>query len=168
MPQTKGQKVVFAILTVLITVHLFVFYNLSFVNGLSIEQVETYGVPIFGFPMGVWAVILIEIAFAFTLEMLVGSPCSLKLAFKVFDLRETKPILFETAIICATVCIMCPLMSFVAVFLYTDFMSMNFFEIMGTWFTLIFHNFPLALLSQLFFIQPCVRALFRKIKKNWR
>ena len=35
MPQTKWQKALFAILTVVITVHLFVFYNLSFVNGLS-------------------------------------------------------------------------------------------------------------------------------------
>jgi hypothetical protein len=33
MPTTKFQKLVFTLITVVITVHLFVFYNLSYVNG---------------------------------------------------------------------------------------------------------------------------------------
>lgn len=42
----------------------------------------------------------------------MGSPCSFKLACKVFDPKATHPVLFESAIICATVGLMCPTMSF--------------------------------------------------------
>lgn len=72
----------------------------------------------FGQFLPIWAVVVVEFVFAYVLECLVGSPCSVKLASKVFNPRETHPVLFETAIICATVGIMCPVMSFIAAWLY--------------------------------------------------
>ena len=72
----------------------------------------------FGQFLPIWAVVVVEFVFAYVLERLVGSPCSVKLASKVFNPRETHPVLFETAIICATVGIMCPVMSFIAAWLY--------------------------------------------------
>ena len=66
----------------------------------------------------IWSVVLVEFILAYCLEVFIGSPFSFKLASKVFDPKETHPVLFETAIICATVEIMCPAMSFLAAFLY--------------------------------------------------
>ena len=47
----------------------------------------------------IWAVILIEFCLAYLLEVIMGSPCSFKLASKVFNPKETHPVIFETAII---------------------------------------------------------------------
>lgn len=116
MPTTKFQKLVFALITVVITVHLFVFYNLSYVNGFTIAQLEEFGVPVLGHSFKIWAVILTEFICAYLLEIFVGSPCSLKLALRVVNPRENKPYMVETAIICATVGLMCPMMSFIATY----------------------------------------------------
>ncbi len=106
MPTTKFQKLVFAFITVVITVHLFVFYNLSFVNKFTIAQLDEYGVPILGHSSKIWAVVLIEFICAYLPEIFVGSPCSAKLALRVVNPRENKPYMVETAIISATVGLM--------------------------------------------------------------
>ena len=61
--------------------------------------------------------LLVEFIFAMLCELLVGSPYSMKLALKAVTPENNPPFLVETAIICCTVCIMCPLMSFIAVFI---------------------------------------------------
>ena len=94
---------IFALLTVIVTVHSYVFYSLYVVNG---------GVMMFGKLFPIWAVVVLEFVLAYTLECVMGRPCSFKLACKVFDPKTTHPVLFETAIICATVGLMCPAMSF--------------------------------------------------------
>ena len=66
------------------------------------------GVMMFGKLFPIWAVVLLEFVLAYTLECMMGSPCSFKLACKVFDPKTTHPVLFETAIICTTVGLMCP------------------------------------------------------------
>ena len=129
MPNNQFQRMVFAFLTVIVTVHAYVFYSLYVINGGTFMLLtgETSvlgairsmgGVSVFGFPVPIWAVVAIELVLAYSLEVLMGSPCSFKLAAKVFDPRKTHPALFETAIICATVGLMCPAMSFIAAWLY--------------------------------------------------
>ena len=116
---------VFAFITVVITVHAFVFYSVYVVNGDSLwaiggttsvlSAVRTIGgIYMFGRVMPVWSVVLVEFCFAYFMECLYGSPLSFKLACKNFDSRST-------------------------------------------------HNFPFALLSQLFFIQLLVRTVFKLI-----
>ena len=83
----------------------------------------------------------------------------------------------ETAIVCATVVIMCTLMSFYAVIIYKGIFPkllfkeqtftiekffINFIPNLLQTMTL---NFPFALLSQLFFIQPLTRRIFGIYKK---
>ena len=167
MPTTRWQKMIFAFITVLITVHLFVFYNLSFVNGLSLAQLEASGVPVLGHGCKVWMVVLIEFICAYCLELLIGSPGSLKLALRAVGSSECKPYIVETAIICATVCIMCPAMSLIAAWLYSDFSTITPMGFLATWLKTIMHNFPLAFFSQLFFIQPFVRLVYRQLEKLW-
>lgn len=96
MPRNQSQRAFFAFVTVLVTVHAYVFYSLYVVNGATlmeaagasrvIEAVNKLGgVYMFGHNLPIWAVVLIEFCLAYSLEMTMGSPCSFKLAAKVFD-----------------------------------------------------------------------------------
>ena len=163
----------FALMTVIVTVHAYVFYSLYVVNGSTLMNVTGAdsvlgavnamgGVYMLGRNLPIWAVVIIEFILAYTLEITVGSPMSFKLACKVFDPRETHPVLFETAIICATVGIMCPSMSFLAAVLYYPYYAgFNIFTLLANWIKLVCFNFPFAFFSQLFFIQPLIRTAFK-------
>ncbi len=175
MPRNQFQRMIFALITVVITVHAYVFYSLYVIHGRMFMELsgessvlaainKIGGVPVFGKPVPIWAVVLIEFVLAYTLENLLGSPLSFKLASKVFDPCKTHPVLFETAIICATVGIMCPAMSLIAAFLYYDYQGgFNIFTLLAEWLKLICYNFPFAFFTQLFFIQPAVRTIFKLI-----
>jgi hypothetical protein len=175
MPQNQFQRMVFAFITVLITVHAYVFYSLYVVNGSTLMAVTGQssvlgainaqgGVYMFGRMLPIWAVILIEFCFAYGLEVIMGSPSSFKLACKVFNPRKTHHMMFETAIICATVGLMCPAMSFLAaIFYYPYYNGFNVFTLLANWLKLVCFNFPFAYFSQLFFIQPLVRTIFKAI-----
>ena len=173
MPRNQFQRMVFAFLTVLVTVHAYVFYSLFVINGGAFMRVTGEGsvlsavramggVSVFGSPVPIWAVVLIEFAFAYSLEILMGSPCSFRLALKVFDPAKTHPVLFESAIICATVGLMCPAMSFIAAWLYYPYHSgFNIFTLLAHWLKLVCFNFPFAFFTQMFFIQPLIRTAFK-------
>ncbi len=175
MPQNQFQRMVFAFLTVLITVHGYVFYSLYVVNGttlMTINQANSVlaainqqgGVYMFGRFLPIWAVVLVEFCLAYLLENLIGSPFSFKLACKVFNPAESHPMMFETTIICATVGIMCPAMSFLAAILYYPYYNgFNIITLLANWLKLVCLNFPFAYFSQLFFIQPLVRTIFKAI-----
>lgn len=165
---------VFAFLTVIVTVHAYVFYSLYVVNGSLLRAINPDssgvldainmqgGVYMCGKYAPIWAVVLVEFVLAYLLECVMGSPCSFKLACKVFDPRETHPVLFETAIICTTVGLMCPAMSFIAAFLYYPYYEgFNILTLLANWIKLVCYNFPFAFFSQLFFIQPLIRTVFK-------
>ena len=166
---------VFAFLTVLVTVHAYVFYSLYVVNGPTLMQINNAdsvihainkqgGVYMFGRMLPIWAVILIEFLFAYGLECVMGSPCSFKLACKNFEIGKTHPVIFESAIICATVGLMCPAMSFLAAWFYYPYYSgFHLATLLASWMKLVCFNFPFAFFSQLFFIQPLIRTVFRAL-----
>ena len=175
MPRNQFQRMIFALITVIITVHAYVFYSLYVINGDILMQLtgessvlgainKQGGVYMFGRMMPIWAVVLIEFCFAYALENFMGSPCSFKLARRVFDPEKNHPMMFETAIICATVGLMCPAMSFIAAFLYYPYYAgFNFLTLLANWGKLVCYNFQFAFFSQLFFIQPLVRTIFKTI-----
>ncbi|MCD8151174.1 MAG: cytidylate kinase-like family protein [Clostridiales bacterium] len=175
MPQNQFQRMMFALITVVITVHAYVFYSLYVVNGsyfLSIDGATSVidginrqgGVYAFGHYLPIWAIILIEFCLAYTLENVLGSPCSFKLACKVFNPAETHHMMFETAIICATVGLMCPAMSFLASIMYYPYYAgFSIVTLFANWLKLVCFNFPFAYFTQLFFIQPLVRTIFKAI-----
>jgi hypothetical protein len=175
MPQNQFQRMIFALITVIITVHAYVFFSLYVVNGETLMSVTGEGsvlsainaqggVYMFGSMLPIWAVILIEFCFAYTLEVVMGSPCSFKLACKVFDPQKTHPMIFESAIICATVALMCPAMSFLAsIFYYPFYNGFNVLTFLANWIKLMCFNFPFAYFTQLFFIQPFVRVVFKAL-----
>lgn len=173
MPTTQFQRKVFAFLTVLVTVHAYVFYSLYVINGNTLMNVtgETSvlqairaqgGVYLFGKMLPIWAIVLVEFIFAFGLECMMGSPCSFKLACRVFNPQESHPMIFESAVICATVGLMCPAMSFLAAwFYYPYYQGFSFITLLANWLKLVCFNFPFAYFTQLFFIQPFVRTVFK-------
>ena len=175
MPQNKFQRIVFAFITVVITVHAYVFYSLYVINGNVLMQIngtnsviaalnKQGGVNMFGTYLPIWACILIEFCLAFALENVMGSPLSFKLACKVFNPSENHPMMFETAIICATVGLMCPAMSFIAAWLYYPYYAgFHIFTLLANWLKLVCLNFPFAYFTQLFFIQPAVRVIFKAL-----
>ena len=189
MPRNQFQRMFFAFVTVVITVHAYVFYSLYVVNGNTLIQVTGAsgvleairtqgGVYMMGGMYPIWAVVLVEFCLAFALEIIMGSPCSFRLASRIFDPRKNHPMMFETAIICATVCIMCPLMSFYATILYKGIFPAFIFHETGitlvsflkffipNFLQTVVLNFPFALFGQLFFIQPLTRRIFKLIFKN--
>lgn len=175
MPRNQFQRMFFAFVTVLITVHAYVFFSLYVVNGNMLMEINNAsnvldainnqgGVYMLGKYMPIWTVVLVEFCLAYALELIMGSPCSFKLAKKVFNPAETHHMLFETAIICATVGLMCPAMSFIAAFLYYPYYAgFNFVTLLANWLKLVCFNFPFAFFTQLFFIQPFVRMVFRLV-----
>lgn len=175
MPKNQFQRMMFALMTVIVTVHAYVFFSLYVVNGdyfLSVQGAtgvidginRNGGVMMFGRTFPIWAVVILEFCLAYILECVVGSPCSFKLASKVFDPKTTHPVLFETAIICATVGIMCPAMSFLAAIIYYPYYAgFDVFTLLANWLKLMCYNFPFAFFTQLFMIQPLIRTLFKWI-----
>ena len=178
MPRNQFQRMVFAFLTVVITVHAYVFYSLYVVNGNILMQVtgegtvlgainKQGGVYMLGRMMPIWVVILIEFCLAYALENIVGSPMSFKLASRILNPQKNHPMIFETAIICATVGIMCPAMSFIAAWLYYPYYAgFSIWTLLANWLKLVCFNFPFAYFTQLFFIQPTVRVLFKALFKK--
>lgn len=175
MLKNQFQRMMFALLTVVVTVHAYVFYSLYVINGSFFTSIDgaagvidginrNGGVMMFGRSFPIWCVVLVEFCLAYALECVMGSPLSFKLACKVFDPETTHPALFETAIICATVGLMCPAMSFLAAIIYYPYyMGFNVFTFLANWIKLVCYNFPFAFFSQLFFIQPLIRTIFKTI-----
>lgn len=175
MPRNQFQRMVFAFITVVITVHAYVFYSLYVVNGNTLMQInETNsvlaaigrqgGIYMLGRFLPIWACILIEFCFAYLLENVMGSPLSFKLATRMFCPEKTHPVVFETAIICTTAALMCPAMSFIAAWLYYPYYGeFHILTLLANWLKLVCINFPFAFFSQLFFIQPAVRMIFKAL-----
>ena len=95
MPKNQFQRMIFALLTVIITVHGYVFYSLYVVNGsllMELNRADSVlaaiasqgGVYMCGRFLPIWAVVLVEFCLAYGLEVIMGSPCSFKLACRVF------------------------------------------------------------------------------------
>lgn len=178
MPKNRFQGLIFAAITVFITVHAYVFYSLYVVNGdvlMSLNKAGSVidavnkqgGVYMFGRFLPIWAVVIAEFCLALLLESVMGSKCSVLLASKVFDPQKVHPMLFETAVICATVALMCPAMSLLAsVMYYPYYAGFSLFTMLANWLKLVCINFPFAYFSQLFFIQPLVRTVFKAIFAN--
>ncbi|MDE6313394.1 MAG: hypothetical protein K2M46_07190 [Lachnospiraceae bacterium] len=173
MPRNQFQRMVFAFLTVIVTVHAYVFYSLYVVNGSTLMELngttsvlsaihQQGGVYMLGRYVPIYVIVIVEFILAYCLEVVMGSPCSFKLACKIFDPRKNHPMIFESAIICATVGLMCPAMSFLAAILYYPYYAgFDIISLLANWLKLVCLNFPFAFFTQLFFIQPLIRTLFK-------
>ena len=152
MPKTKGQEIVFAIMMVTIMVYGMVTYNVAINMGELSNKV--FIISLFELPkMGV---------IAFLVEGLFVSKLARKKAEKIVNLKNNNPFMMIVMISVVTVCMMCPIMSFIATIMHhglNDYFIIN-------WLKAIVLNFPMALCYQLFYAGPFVRFLFRLIFKE--
>ncbi len=175
MSRNRTQHFVYALITVFITVHLFVFYSLYVIEGDSLMQTtgttsvlqalnSQGGVYMLGSYLPIWLMIVIETVCAFVLAVAMGSPLAFRLASRKFDPRRNHPMIFESAIITATVCLMCPSMSLLAdLFYYPYYEGFDIVDFLCRWFRLVCYNLPFAYFSQMFFVQPFVRFAIRHL-----
>lgn len=175
MSKNRTQHLVYALITIFITVHLFVFYSLYVIEGDSLMQAtgttsvlqaldSQGGVYMFGSYLPIWLMIVIETVCAFVLAVAMGSPLAFRLASRKFDPRRNHPMIFESAIITATVCLMCPSMSLLADFFYYPYYKgFDIIDFLCRWFRLVCYNLPFAYFSQMFFVQPFVRFVIRRL-----
>lgn len=173
--QNQIQHLVYALITVVITVHAFVFYSLYVVEGDTLmrttgttsvlQAIDSQGgVYMCGSYLPIWLMVVIETVCAFVLAVALGSPLAFRLASRKFDPRRNHPMIFESAVITATVCLMCPSMSLLADFFYYPYYEgFDIINFLCHWFRLICYNLPFAYFSQMFFVQPFVRFVIRKI-----
>lgn len=149
MPKTKFQDVVFTIMMVIVMVYGMVVYNIAMDMGGMTNQIflMAFGeLPVMG-------------VIGFVLEMLIAGPLSKKLAFRIVTPGKDKMIEVILAISAMTVCLMCPMMSFVATVLFKGVDS----QLLAKWVQLTVTNFPMALCWQIFIAGPLVRLIFGKI-----
>lgn len=149
MPKTKFQDVIFTIMMVIIMVYAMVIFNISLDMGGLTNQI---------FAMALEELVIMGIA-AFLLEFFIAGPLSKKLAFRIVDPAKDHEFLVILVISAITVCLMCPLMSFIASALFKGFDI----QIISVWLQTSCLNFPVALCWQIFFAGPCIRFIFRKL-----
>ena len=173
--QNQIQHLVYALITVAITVPAFVFYSLYVIEGDTLTKAtgatsvlqaidRQGGVYMFGSHLPLWLVVAVELVCAYVLAVFMGSPLAFRLASRKFDPRRNHPMIFESAIITSTVCLMCPSMSLLAdAFYYPYNEGFDIIDFLCRWFRLVCYNLPFAYFSQMFFIQPFVRFAIRRI-----
>lgn len=151
MPKTKFQNTIFTIMMASVMVYAMICYNIAISKTGMTNEIFLLALH----------ELIIMLPVAFILEFFVVERVSLFLAFKIIT-PEDRPIFIQLAISCMIVCLMCPMMSFVATLLFKNPGN----QIIAIWLQTTIMNFPMALFWQIFFAGPFVRFLFRTIYKK--
>lgn len=146
MPKTKFQEIIFTIIMVIVMVYALVVYNISLDKGGLTNEV---------FLIAFGELVIMGIV-GFILEMLIAGPLAKKLAFRLVTPGKDKPIFVILAVSVMTVCLMCPMMSFVAAVLFKGVDA----QLLSKWIQTSVMNFPMAFCWQIFFAGPFVRWIF--------
>ena len=96
---------------------------------------------------------------AIIIELFFVEKWAVKLAIKKFHPEQTSPQLFQMTICTMIVCLMCPIMSFIATVLFQNAGT----QMIAVWLQTTAFNFPMALAWQLFF----GGAVVRKLESLW-
>ena len=152
MPRNKFQTIIFTLLMTFFMVYVMICYNIAIQLGSMKNQF---------FLMAFHEMIIMWPA-AILIEMLIGEKITMKLAKRIITPVMEHSIFIVLLISAITVCVMCPIMSLLAVILFKNPGT----EIIAVWLNTVVFNFPMALLSQIFFIGPFVRLIFSTIFKR--
>lgn len=145
MPKNKFQDVVFTVIMALIMVYGMVVYNVALNTG-NVSG-ETFLLALCELP--------IMVSIAFVLEFFIVGKAAKMLAFTVMKPTDRPQLITYVISICIC-CIMCPVMSLIAVFLFKE-------PGFGIWVKTFAMNFPMAVCWQLFYCGPLVRLIFRTL-----
>lgn len=149
MPKNKFQDVIFTIIMATIMVFGMVVYNVALNTGGVSKDTSLFALR----------ELPIMVPIAFVLEFFVVGNIARKLAFTVMRPYD-RPQFITYAISICICCIMCPIMSLVATFLFKDTKTF------GTWIQTWSMNFPMAIFYQMFYCGPLVRLISRTIFKD--
>ena len=151
MPKTKLQKIIFTIMMATVMVYAMICYNIAISkSGMTNE--------IFGLAL---RELVIMLPIAFILEFFIVEKLSLMLAFRMVK-PDDRPVLIQLTISSVIVCLMCPMMSFVATLLFKNPGN----QLIAQWIQTTVINFPMALCWQIFFAGPIIRFLFKCMFKE--
>ncbi len=145
MPKTRLENVFFTIIMATFMVYGMVVYNVAIATG-NVDG-STFIEALKELP--------IMVPIAFILEFFIIGNVAKKLALKVMSPAKY-PELFKYVMSICICIIMCPIMSFIATILFNELT-------LGTWIKAWAMNLPMALLYQLCYCGPVVRALFGRI-----
>ncbi|MDD3369720.1 MAG: DUF2798 domain-containing protein [Lachnospiraceae bacterium] len=148
MPKTKLQDAVFTAIMATIMVYGMIVYNVA----LNTGEVAGYTF------LAALHELYIMAPIAFILEFFIVGKIARGLAFSVMR-PDDRPQFITYAISICICCIMCPVMSLIATFLFKE-------PSFGTWIQTWGMNFPAAVLWQMCYCGPLVRLIFRTIFKN--
>ena len=151
MPKTKLQDFIFTLMMAFVMVYAMVCYNIAIDMGGMTDQVfllAFHEMPI------MWPIAVI-------LEFFIVGRLAPALAFR-FMTPQDKPLFITCAISSMIVCIMCPVMSFIATVLFKGVNS----QLIAVWLQTTVVNFPMALCWQIFFAGPGVRNFFKLFEKK--
>lgn len=151
MPKTRFQETVFTIMMVFAMVFIMVVYNTAMETGNL--QYATFGQAI----LDMWPIYII----AFIIEKFLVGRLAKKLAFRIISPTD-KPIFIILAISSFMVCLMAPTMSLVTTIMHHGFVI----DLPVLWLIAFVKNFPMALCTQIFFVGPLVRLIFRSLFKS--
>ena len=151
MPKNKFQEVIFTIIMVFVMVYAMICYNISLNIGGMANHVF----------LDAFHELVIMGPVAFILDFFLYGSLSKKLAFRIVNPAEDKPIMIILAISSITVCLMCPSMSLAATLLFKNAGT----EFIAVWLQTTALNFPMAFFWQIFFAGPLVRKIFGAIFK---
>lgn len=146
MPETRVQKLAFGIMMAAVMVYGMEVYNTALQSG-RLSEAEL-AIPLHD--------LLLLSVIVVLLETLVASPVVGRLAPKLVDKKNSRPVVFTLTVSVLTVCCMCPLMSLVATVLFKGSGG----DILMKWGTTFGANFPMAFCWQLFIAGPLVRRIF--------
>ena len=148
MPKTLFQNIIFTLMMAFLMVYAMICYNIS----LNIGGMTT-AVFLMAFHEMVimWPV-------AFILEFFIVDKLAHKLAFRLVT-PEDRPVFITLAISLMIICIMCPVMSFIATLLFKNAGS----QFIAVWLQTTVFNFPMAFFWRIFYCGPFIRLVFRTI-----
>jgi hypothetical protein len=145
MPKNKFQDVVYTAIMAIIMVYGMIVYNVALNTGTVSGQTFLLALN----------ELYIMAPIAFVLEFFIVGKIAKKLAFTVVKPTD-RPQFITYAISICICCIMCPVMSLIATFLFKE-------PSFGTWVKTWAMNFPMAIFYQMFYCGPLVRLIFRLI-----
>lgn len=149
MPKTKFQGFIFTIMMVFAMVYVMTVYNISMETGGLTNSVFKESI------LNMW----IPYCFAFIIEKFLIADVVKRLVFRILSPEKDNPIFMIIATSAFMVSFMAPIMSLFMTILHNGITN----NLISIWLTTVFKNFPMALCSQIFFIGPLVRFIFRNI-----
>lgn len=152
MPKTKTQKIIFSLLMALLMVYGMETYNHIIVYGFTPNSLAI------SIPELLWLMAIVIV-----LQELIAGRLARKIAFSIVRPSEKPALKTIIAIQIATVCLMCPMMSFVAALAFKGALPGPLWL---KWLQAVAVNFPMAMIWQIFVAGPVVRTIVKQCEFN--